>query len=382
MADDFIGSIAQEDVDFVTEIVKTVNPGDNYKHLAVYTDESQILDDAVLSVVKNAQGTTVGHAAEVTADNFKDVAKDELLVWLTDFFTAGGNESVYIYITDATMTEALLTALFNATHQLAYFKTVCIADGDREDRFQLDADAAKWLAALCATDELLSAVPFYPLTTPLQEGEIIDSAYTTMKAANLDAFWVYHQLSADGVVHHGGLVALGIALSVMNDSGTYTGNSIDMVATDAITASGYEGAALDVGTQSILKTNNIAYFKPIGDTTGRVALRGASSAKGKVIPAYWIVAYCNYINKVLVANYITRRNVFKNAATYDVLLSILIKTVSKFTLTGRIENFSLTAPAYTDLPDSKADEIIVPNAWTGTYKDDLRTVKVYGTLVI
>ena len=41
MADDFLGSIAQEDVQFVTEIVKTVNPGDNFKHLVVYTDDSQ-----------------------------------------------------------------------------------------------------------------------------------------------------------------------------------------------------------------------------------------------------------------------------------------------------------------------------------------------------
>lgn len=382
MADDFIGSIAQQDVDFVTEIVKTVNPGDNYKHLAVYTDNSQIVSGAILVAVKDANGVTVGHAAEVTPDNLRDTVKDQLLVWLTDYFTAGAGESVYVYITDATMTEALLTKLFNATHQLAYFKTVCIADSTETSRFQLDADAAKWLASLCATDELLSTVPFYPLNTPLDEGEIEDVAYVALKESNLDAFWVFHQKMADGSVHHGGLVALGLALSVVNDSGTYAGNSLDMVATDAITASGVEGMALDPATQSVLKANNIAYFKPVGDSTGRVALRGASSAKGKVIPAYWIVAYCNYMNKVLVANYITRRNVFKNAVTYDVLLSILARTVSKFVLTGRIENFALTAPAYADLPDAKADEIIVPNAWSGTYKDDLRTVKVYGTLVI
>ena len=43
MADDFLGSVAQEDVQFVTDIVKTVNPGDNYKHLVVYTDDAQSL---------------------------------------------------------------------------------------------------------------------------------------------------------------------------------------------------------------------------------------------------------------------------------------------------------------------------------------------------
>lgn len=382
MADDFIGSIAQQDVDFVTEIVKTVSPGDNYKHLAVYTDNTQIASGASLVAVKDASGTVVGHAAEVTTDNMQLTVKGQLLTWLTDYFTAGAGESVYVYVTDATMTEELLTKLFNATHQLAYFKTVCIAGEAVDGRFQLDADAATWLATLCATDSLLSSVPFYPLNTALDDGEVVDEAYVACEAANLDAFWVFSQKLADGTVHHGGLVALGLALSVVNDSGTYVGNSLDMVATDAAVASGYQGMALDPTTQSVLKAANIAYFKPIGDTTGRVALRGASSSKGKVIPAYWIVSYCNYVNKVLVANHITRRNVFKNATTYNVLLSILANTVSRFVRTGRVENFALTAPTYADLPVSKGDEIIVPNAWVGTYRDDLRTVKIYGTLVI
>lgn len=389
MADDFLGSIAQEDVQFVTEIVKTVNPGDNFKHLVVYTDNSQIASGAVMADVKDPAGVVVAQYAEVTADNYKNTAQGELLVWLTDYFSAGGNESVFIVNAqngEASLTKATLTAAYNVTHQWGWFKTICIEDADVTTEFHLDPDAASWLAELCSTDKLLSSAPLYPMSMPVTSGEFTDTAYLALKAANFDAFWAYHlpakQTGGGFVVHNGALVALGIALNVMNASGTYVGNSFDMVNTTAITASGIDGGALEPTVQSILKGANINYFKFVGDTTGAVALRGGKTALGDVMSAAWIVNYCNYYNKVMVANYMSRRNVFKSSATYDVILSILIKTVSRFVTSGRLIGFALTAPAYPDLPPAANDEIVVPNAWHATYQDDLRTVKVYGTLYI
>ena len=389
MADDFLGSIAQEDVQFVTEIVKTVNPGDNFKHLVVYTDDSQIASGAVMADVKDPAGVVVAQYAEVTADNYKNTAQGELLVWLTDYFSAGGNESVFIVNAqngEASLTKATLTAAYNVTHQWGWFKTICIEDADVTTEFHLDPDAASWLAELCSTDKLLSSAPLYPMSMPVTSGEFTDTAYLAVKAAGYDAFWAYHlpvaQTGGGFVVHNGALVALGIALNVMNASGTYVGNSFDMVNTTAITASGIDGGALEPTVQSILKGANINYFKFVGDTTGAVALRGGKTALGDVMSAAWIVNYCNYYNKVMVANYMSRRNVFKSSATYDVILSILIKTVSRFVTSGRLIGFALTAPAYPDLPPAANDEIVVPNAWHATYQDDLRTVKVYGTLYI
>lgn len=388
MADDFLGSIAQEDVQFVTEIVKTVNPGDNFKHLVAYTDDSQIAAGAVMANVKNPEGTVVAKFAEVTADNYKNIVQGELLVWLTDYFSAGGNESVFIvnYTMGETGTKALLTAAYAVTHQWGWFKTICVEDSDVTTEFHLDPDAASWLAELCSTDKLLSSAPLYPMSMPITEGEFTDTAYLAVKAAGYDAFWAYHlpALQSDGsyVVHNGALIALGIALNVMNASGTYVGNSFDMVNTTAITASGIDGGALDPTVQSILKGANINYFKFVGDTTGAVALRGGKTAKGDLMSAMWIVNYCNYYNKVMVANYMSRINVFKSSTTYDVILSILIKTVSRFVTSGRLTAFALTAPAYADLPPAQNDEIVVPNAWHATYQDDLRSVKVYGTLYI
>ena len=389
MADDFLGSIAQEDVQFVTEIVKTVNPGDNFKHLVVYTDDSQIASGAVMANVKDPTGTVVAQYAEVTADNYKNTVQGELLVWLTDYFSAGGNESVFVVNAqngEASLTKATLTAAYNVTHQWGWFKTICVEDADVTTEFHLDPDAASWLAELCSTDKLLSSAPLYPMSMPVTTGEFTDTAYLAVEEAGYDAFWAYHlpaaQTGGGYVVHNGALVALGIALNVMNASGTYVGNSFDMVNTTAITASGIDGGALEPTVQSILKGANINYFKFVGDTTGAVALRGGKTSKGEVMSAMWIVNFCNYYNKVMVANYMSRRNVFKSSATYDVILSILIKTVSRFVTSGRLIGFALTAPAYADLPPAANDEIVVPNAWHATYQDDLRTVKVYGTLYI
>lgn len=390
MADDFLGSVAQEDVQFVTEVVKAVNPGDNYKHLIVYTDDSQIVSGASLAAVKDLTGATVAVYAEVTADSFKSIVQDELAVWLTDYFSAGGNESVFVVNVqngEQAYTKALLKAAFDVTHQWAYFKSICIVDSDVANMFHLDPDAATDLAELCSTDTLLSAAPLYPMSMPVTGGEFTDTAYAAIKAAGFDATWVYHLpvLQADGtsyVVHNGAFVALGLALNVPNGSGVYAGNSFDMVETTAITASGVDGGALDATTQSILKGANINYFKFVGDATGGVDLRGGKTMKGNVISAYWIRDYCNYYNKVMVANYMSRRNIYKSSTTYDVILSILIKTVNRFVTSGRLVNFVLTAPAYSDLPPAANDEIVVPNAWQANYQDDIRSVKVYGTLYI
>ena len=390
MADDFLGSVAQEDVQFITGVVKTVNPGDNYKHLIVYTDDSQIASGASLAAVKDLEGATVAVYAEVTADSYKSVVTGELAVWLTDYFSAGGNESVYVINVqngESAYSKALLEAAFAVTHQWAWFKTICIADAEVTNMFHLDPTAATDLAELCSTDDLLSSAPLYPMSMPLSEGQFTDTAYAAVKAAGFDAFWVYHLpvLQSDGttyVVHNGAMIALGLALFAPNGSGVYAGNSFDMVSTSAITASGVNGGPLDATSQSILKGANINYFKFVGDTTGDVDLRGGKTAKGDVVSAMWIKNYCNYYNKVMVANYMSRRNIFKSATTYDVILSILIKTVNRFVTSGRLVNFVLTAPSYNDLPPAQNDEIVVPNAWQATYQDDIRTVKVYGTLYI
>lgn len=397
MADDFIGSIAQEDVDFITEIIKSAKIGDNYKHLVIYTDTTQVNASGKFTAYKDENDDTVFSMAEVTKDNYSDyiAANSTLGVWLSDYFNAGGQETVYIVNVDGTLSgdadtfyddNTRLNAAFAKTKQLGYFKTVCIDTEDNTGAFALNTDAAVILATECAVDELLSAPPLLPYTSEVTAvGTLDDPAYVAVVGAGKDAFFSYSKVvtvDTSTYVHNTALVSLGLALSITNDSGEYVGNSFDMVKTDAVTIASIYGEPLAVGVQNKLKGANIQYWKPVGDSTGKVAARGASTINGQVVPAIWIVAFCNYYNKCQVASYITRRNVLKDSTTYNVLLSILATTVSKFTATGRVVNFALTAPAFSALPKTADDTIVVENAWAGYYVDDLRTVKIYGSLTM
>ena len=387
MADDFIGSIAQEDVDFITSIITTTSPGDNYKHLAIYVEDARFIAD---KTVFTAIGTSTVTMAELTASNYSTVVSGVLFTWLSDYF-ANGLESVYVICigadikAEADFTATNLTTAFNLTHQLAYFKTVLIEADDTLTTHVVIPAAAAALSTLCGTDTLLSGAPLLPYETTTPETPSSDVLYAAVSTVG-DAFFVAYQpvtVNAVEIHHNGALVALGIALSVVNGSGTYVGNSFDMVKTSTVSASGANGTYLTVTQQTALKNANIAYFKPVGDTSGYVALRGASTIKGKIVPAYWIVAYCNYINKVRVATFISTMNTFRTAVTYAGILSIMNNTVNAFVNTGRITGYSNTAPSFAELPTADAnDTITVPNAWSATYVDNVRTVKVYGSLTI
>ena len=396
MADDFIGSIAQEDVDFVTEIVKKAKIGDNYKHLIIYTETAQVNPSANFNVVKDAEQNILYSIAEVTEDNYTEyvASGSALKTWLADYFAAGGQESVFIVNVEGDLTattpevysEERLTVAFNLTRQIAYFKSICVADSDVTTHYTTLPSAAVSLATLCAADKLLSAPPLLDYQKEVTtDNQLDDPVYLAVKAASKDAFFSYAQVvtaGTDKIAHNGSIVSLGLALAVTNDSGTYVSNSFDMVKNSVLDVNAIYGAPLSPQIQNILKEGNVQYWKYVGDSTGNVAARGASTIQGDILPAVWLVAFCNYYNKCQVASYISRRNVKKDGVTYNVLLSMLATTASKFTSIGRIANFMLTAPAFANLPPAADDTIVVENAWSGYYVDDLRTVKIYGSLTM
>jgi hypothetical protein len=85
--------------------------------------------------------------------------------------------------------------------------------------------------------------------------------------------------------------------------------------------------------------------------------------------------------KVRTANYITQRNRFRNNEQYQAILLILSDVVRPFLAFGRLADFTITAPVFSDLAVS-ADQIIVPNAWRADFIDKLRSVTIYGTLYV
>jgi len=382
MADDFQGSIAQEDIQFITEIVTEVNPGDNYSKLMIFIEKTKYVEDAAAFVAVNADIDM----AIVTANNYTLVTKGLLLAWLADFFAGQTTAKVYLVaFTDDLATTAafdaavitLLTDAFNELKALAYWKTILVTTTATNILMPI---AASTMAGLCGGDTLLTSPAMLPLTTATPGTLSSDPIYVAVEALAIkSAFFVYHYDDQ----RNGALLQLGISLGVVNGSGTAVGNSFDFVATTDIDASGDEGVPLSVTVQEILKAANVSYFKPVGDTTGAVVLVGAKTIAGNVVSADWIVSYCNYVNKVRVANFIARMNQFRNNNTYQGILLIMSDTVGRFTTSGsgRLANFKVTAPPFSSLP-AAGSTITVPNAWSALYLDNVRSVLVYGQLTI
>ena len=207
-----------------------------------------------------------------------------------------------------------------------------------------------------------------------------DLLYATLKNANADAFMSAHQ----DTTRNGALYSLGLAMSTLNGSGTSVGNSMDMAKSAAITSSGPEGQNLDKSIRDTLFAANVQTFKPVGDNSGNVAAKGASTLNGEIVQATWIVAYITYMTKVQVARMITVPNFLKNSSNYRRILNTLRNVILLFgeTGSGRLQNIEFTAPAFESLPKGKGDQIVIPDAWKARYVDQVREVQITGALYI
>ena len=160
---------------------------------------------------------------------------------------------------------------------------------------------------------------------------------------------------------------------------------MDNVAFNTIEASGAddEGKATNLSATecSALDAQKIAYNTWVGDGTENVVTEGSLYNNGESCGAEWVKAYVTYMCKVRTANMITRMNVFRNNETYQAILLILSDVVKGFIAMGRLAEFTITAPVFSDLPAS-GDTITVNNAWSARYIDGVREVTVYGTLYI
>lgn len=377
--DYFQGSVAQEDVKFVTEVVTETVVGENFSQLMVFIEATKyVLDATAFTVVSGDIKKAV-----VTKDNYALVTKGLLKNWLDDFFAEQSFAKAYLVIVSTDLTAAGdwatandLTEAFGLLKGLAYFKTICVTAPVTLVETFVPAVAVD-LVELCDADTATSGPALLPLTIADPATIVTDPVYAPIVAAEGDAYCVYHP----SVSHNGALLQLGIALGVINGSGTAVGNNFDYVATDSINASGAAGAPLSIVTQDLLKSLNVSYCKYVGEPNGTAIVVGAKTLKGKNVSAYWLVAYCNYVNRIYTSKYITKMGTFRNDKTYQGILLITSNTVQKFVDAGRLTNFVVTAPPFSSLP-AGTDTIIVPNAWKADFLDNVRTVQVYGQLTI
>lgn len=380
---DFIGSFADENVKFQTQVIRTTTVGDNYYKVMLFVESDHYVD-ATSADWTQVPGSGTAKALTVTADTYATYTTGLLKSWLYDLFAEGfTGDCILVAVGDAgAVTAESLTATYELLKAYAYFKTELITGAVDSD--VLDTDIAVKFAETCQGDKnLLSSVPFYPLSNvnPAEAGDDKgDKLYKALTASSgADAFMAYHP----DTNRNAALFSLGVALAVNNGSGTPIGNALDMVSTSSITASGADGTNLSAGIKSRLEGLNIQYFKTVGDNSGNVAAVGYLTLKGAVIAAQWIVCYVAYMVKVNVARLLTTRNFLKTEYNYTRILNTMINYLSLFgpAGSGRLEEITVTAPSFKDLPD-QGDEIVISNAWTAQYADLVRKVTITGALYI
>ena len=430
---DFLGSVAQEDVQFTTRIVKTSRVGDNYWKVMVFVESDRFVNAEDIGWIP-VPGSTKCKALTVTANDYTEHTTGVLRSWLYDLFCNGfsgdcilitcgphdAGSTVIVYSTDgvsffsdpemsvpaiipggtsptstgesnkysytaAPSSTAFIAAMeeaYGLVKAYAYHKTVCANPVlALESPFTVGPEIAVKMADLCASDKgLLSSAPYFPFSSGTPEDLMSDPLYAALKNADKDAFLSAHQ----DKTRNAALYSLGLAMATLNGSGTSVGNSMDMIKSSAITSSGPNGQNLSKPIRDILYAANIQSFKPVGDNSGNVAAKGASTLKGEVVQAMWIVAYVTYMVKVAVARMITTPNFLKNASNYSNILGIMVAYLQEFgpSGSGRLENIQITAPSFGGLPAASGDEIIIPDAWSARYVDQVRKVEITGTLYI
>lgn len=380
----FDGSIAQVNVQFPIETVIEPVSGENYTKALIFMPLAKA--EEYLPAVESP---AAGQKIELNSSNYEALTGGLLKTWLVPFFTLAQAAKLAVAIYDVDTTSevpdgdgtkqetvpatAPIEKVYEAYKYYAYFK-FGLADSGDYNTLQVQ------LARLCKADPLYSQ-----LWVGTSDGQVLKKEsplVSALKGCAADARVVYNP---DATIN-AALAQLGATLAQINATGTPVGNDIDMLAFNTIGASGADDADgkttnLDATQKYALDEQKIGYNTYVGDGTENVVTEGSQTLQGNVVGAQWVKSYIEYMCKIRTANFITKRNKFRNNEQYQAILLILSDVVKDFLNFGRLADFKITAPVFSDLAKS-ADAIVVPNAWEATYIDKIRSVTVYGTLYV
>lgn len=368
----FDGSIAQVNVQFPIETVIEPVSGENYTKALIFIPLGKAEE-----YLPTTESPAAGQKIELDSSNYGKLTDGLLKTWLVPFFTSAQAAKIAVAIYDVDAEEvtakAPLNKVYEAYKYYAYFK-FGLAPSNDYNALQTQ------LAQLCKADPLYSQL--WVGTSDPQVLTKESSLVSALKGVAADARVVYNP---DGTIN-AALAQLGATLAQANVTGTPVGNDIDMLAFNTIGASGADDADgnptnLDATQKVALDEQKIGYNTYVGDGTENVVTEGSQTLQGNVVGAQWVKSYIEYMCKIRTANFITKRNKFRNNDQYQAILLILSDIVKDFLNFGRLADFKITAPVFSDLAKS-ADAIVVPNAWEATYIDKLRSVTVYGTLYV
>jgi len=381
----FDGSIAQVNVQFPIETVIEPVSGENYTKALIFMPLAKAAE-----YLPAVESPAAGQKIELDSSSYGKLTGGLLKTWLVPFFTSAQAAKVAVAIYDVDTTKevpdgddgtkqenvpatAPVDKVYEAYKYYAYFK-FGLADSGDYNALQTQ------LAQLCKADPLYSQLWVGTSDTQVLTKE--SSLISALNGVAADARVVYNP---DGTIN-AALAQLGATLAQDNATGTPVGNDIDMLAFNTIGASGADDADgnptnLDATQKAALDGQKIGYNTYVGDGTENVVTEGSQTLQGNVVGAQWVKSYIEYMCKIRTANFITKRNKFRNNEQYQAILLILSDVVKDFLNFGRLADFKITAPVFSDLAKS-ADAIVVPNAWEATYIDKLRSVTVYGTLYV
>ena len=402
---DFNGSVAQQDVTITTEVKKTAVVGGNYYEDILYvTDRFESFggDTPVYPVVTKA--TYEDALADYAYFNAteKKIIKNNL----DSLFQYGVSQKVYI-IPSTEVANYKLYAYFTYL-DLQWLST---AGGDED--YTLDGTSIGTVNNVKDFDKdftaLITEFPVDPTkmkgtsTTTTQKTleqltAITDSTGTPIDIAvfarpaiptgSLGTVNCYLDGNGDNVSASPCLYQLGWTLDLPNESGTPVANTFDMKALNFINVMPTADTSVEILSGASATFANwfeqkyVNYFKPVGNGTMDLVNMGGWTTRANCVVANWIVAYENYMNRVGCAIVISSGKSVKNGKTYSELLDVVKFNMSKMVATGRITNFNLTAPSFGELPTSNGHTIIIPNAWNADFVDNVRKVRISGTLTV
>ena len=397
---DFNGSVAQQDVSISTDVVRTATVGGNfYENVLYVTDRFSSFgaDTPVYPVVKRTNYADVLDNYSYFSDEEKKIVKNNL----ASLFAYGTDVKVYIipstelanyklygYFTYLDLSWAPTDSAENdyaladsATTTLTNVKTVL-----DKDFTSLLIDMPVDPVNVKGTVTTGTAGTFALLTAYTMDATVFARpAMVTGTAADANAFV---DANGDPIGYSSALYQLGKTLSNANESGVPVGNSFDMTAVEFqnVLPTADTNTEVVVGASATFADYfegvKINYFKPVGNGTMQLTNFGGWTILKNCTTADWIVAYLNYMNRVSCATVITGGRALKNPRTYNELLDAVMNNISGQVRNERIIEFKMTAPSFDELPKTNGHTISIPNAWEGVYVDNVRKVKISGTLTV
>lgn len=379
--EDYVNSVAQQDVSVSTETVVSSVVGENFQRVLYVTSatvEPTMVTKATyesaitgLSALTTSQRALMTQALNSLFDYGTDVT---VFIISADSYAQYKYKAYFTYIEPSYEINSETSVPGVATDMSAILSQITL---DKEfSALFTDLAVPVSLAKTGTTQQLQAALS--PLLTQL-------NALTEITVAARG--------STDGYAFEDGyspiMYQIGRTLGFLNVTGTPIGNAFDMAAcnradvlvtrdmsTDTV-------ESVDATVATFFEDNNVCYFKPIGNGTAQLVNYGASSLRSEIVGVAWIRAYINYMTKIACAQNMTRMNTFKDAFLYSECLSDMMTYVNRFVALRRLTNARQTAPSFGEaaaLSDGRS--IVIPHAWEATYVDQVRTAKVSGTLYV